>query len=202
MEFFESIEEALGDRNALQNLLADDLVAQAAHEMQLLTAKPAMYVLNVGEEDPAQEVQVGKITSIGRAENTPVCSIFSQREDELNQLEPDEAAEYRQILEMNENALNILVRTAYSLLELRTFFTTDGPEVRAWTVGAGTRAPAAAGKIHSDFERGFIRAEVIDWQELVGAGSIGNARRHGSVRLEGKDYLVRDGDVIHFRFAT
>lgn len=197
----ERIEEALGDRKELRRLLADDLVAQAAREMQLLTAKPAMYVLNVGEEDPGQEAQARRMTEMGSAEYRPVCSIFSQREDELNQLDPAEATEYRQILEMSENALSILVRTAYLLLELRTFFTIDGPEVRAWTVGAGTRAPAAAGKIHSDFERGFIRAEVIDWQELVEAGSIGNARQHGSVRLEGKEYVVRDGDVIHFRFA-
>ena len=139
---------------------------------------------------------------MGSAENRPVCSIFSQREDELNQLDPAEAREYRELLEMSENALNVLVRTAYSLLDLRTFFTIDGPEVRAWTVVAGTRAPAAAGKIHSDFERGFIRAEVVDWRELVDAGSIAGARQHGRVRLEGKEYVVRDGDVIHFRFAT
>ncbi len=198
----ERFEEALGDRSVLQGLLADDFAAQTARGMQLLTAKPAMYVLNIGEEGFEQAGQVRRMTEMGSAENRPVCSIFSQREDELNQLDPAEAREYRELLEMSENALNVLVRTAYSLLDLRTFFTIDGPEVRAWTVVAGTKAPAAAGKIHSDFERGFIRAEVVDWRELVEAGSIASARQHGRVRLEGKEYEVRDGDVIHFRFAT
>ena len=197
----ERIEEAVGDRKELRQLLTDNLVAQAAHRMQLLTAKPAMYVLNIGEEDQGQAAQVSRMEEMSLAANTPVCSIFAQQEDELNRLEPAEATEYRQILEMSENALTILVRTAYSLLELSTFFTIDGPEVRAWTVREGTPAPAAAGSIHSDFERGFIRAEVIDWQEFVRAGSIANARQHGKVRLEGKEYVVRDGDVVHFRFA-
>ena len=198
----ERIEEAVGDRKELRQLLTDNLVAQAAHRMQLLTAKPAMYVLNIGEEDQGQAAQVSRMEEMGLAANTPVCSIFAQQEDELNRLEPAEATEYRQILEMSENALTILVRTAYSLLELSTFFTIDGPEVRAWTVREGTPAPAAAGSIHSDFERGFIRAEVIDWQEFVRAGSIANARQQGKVRLEGKEYVVRDGDVVHFRFAV
>ena len=197
----ERIEEAVGDRKELRQLLTDNLVAQAAHRMQLLTAKPAMYVLNIGEEDQGQAAQVSRMEEMGLAANTPVCSIFAQQEDELNRLEPAEATEYRQILEMSENALTILVRTAYSLLELSTFFTIDGPEVRAWTVREGTPAPAAAGSIHSDFERGFIRAEVIDWQEFVRAGSIANARQQGKVRLEGKEYVVRDGDLVHFRFA-
>ena len=197
----ERIEGAVGDRKELGQLLTDDLVAQAAHRMQLLTAKPAMYVLNIGEEDQGQAAQVSRMEEMGLAANTPVCSIFAQQEDELNRLEPAEATEYRQILEMSENALTILVRTAYSLLELSTFFTIDGPEVRAWTVREGTTAPAAAGNIHSDFERGFIRAEVIEWQEFVRAGSIANARQHGKMRLEGKEYVVRDGDVVHFRFA-
>ena len=198
----ERIEEAVGDRKELRQLLTDNLVAQAAHKMQLLTAKPAMYVLNIGEEDQGQAAQVSRMEEMGLAANTPVCSIFAQQEDELNRLEPAEATEYRQILEMSENALTILVRTAYSLLELSTFFTIDGPEVRAWTVREGTPAPAAAGSIHSDFERGFIRAEVIDWQEFVRAGSIANARQQGKVRLEGKEYVVRDGDLVHFRFAV
>ena len=198
----ERIEEAVGDRKELRQLLTDNLVAQAAHRMQLLTAKPAMYVLNIGEEDQGQAAQVSRMEEMGLAANTPVCSIFAQQEDELNRLEPAEATEYRQILEMSENALAILVRTAYSLLELSTFFTIDGPEVRAWTVREGTPAPAAAGSIHSDFERGFIRAEVIDWQEFVRAGSIANARQQGKVRLEGKEYVVRDGDLVHFRFAV
>ncbi len=198
----ERIEEAVGDRKELRQLLTDNLVAQAAHRMQLLTAKPAMYVLNIGEEDQGQAAQVSRMEEMGLAANTPVCSIFAQQEDELNRLEPAEATEYRQILEMSENALTILVRTAYSLLELSTFFTIDGPEVRAWTVREGTPAPAAAGSIHSDFERGFIRAEVIDWQEFVRAGSIANARQQGKVRLEGKEYVVRDGDLVHFRFAV
>ena len=197
----QAIEEALGDRGALRKLLTEEAIARTAHTMQLLTAKPAMYVLNIGEEESGQAGHVGRMKEVGSAENTAVCSIFSQREDELNKLDPAEANEYREILEMNENALSILVESAYSLLELRTFFTIDGPEVRAWTVREGTRAPAAAGKIHSDFEQGFIRAEVVDWRELVEAGSIVSARQHGRVRLEGKDYVVRDGDVIHFRFA-
>ncbi len=196
------IERALDSPAELRRLLADNAIAEVADRLRLLTAKPAMSVLNIGEDNEHQRQLVARVRNKATTENMQVCVINAQLEDELNQLEPAEAAEYREALGAEQDALTVFIHTAYKLLGLITFFTIDGPEVRAWTVRQGATAPQAAGKIHSDFERGFIRAEVIGWQALLEAGSIARARELGQLRLEGKEYLVEDGDVIHFRFAV
>jgi GTP-binding protein YchF len=168
-----------------------------------LTDKPSIYVANLKEStigmgfnDPyAAKVREYVQTHIG-CDTIAVCA---QLESDLIDLAPEEAAEYMKELGITESSLDALIRTTYKLLGLRTFFTFNEKEVRAWTVRSGTPAVKAAGLIHSDFERGFVRAEVIHWDKLVSAGSVAHAREKGYYRIEGKDYIVNDGDVILFR---
>lgn len=134
------------------------------------------------------------------AHGAPVIPVCAELERQLSELPPDDASDYLASLGLAHSALDSLIVTGYSILDLITFFTIKGPETRAWTVARGTVAPKAAGKIHSDMERGFIKAEVIQWDELVGEGSFVAAREHGKVRVEGKDYVMQDGDVVLFRF--
>ena len=126
--------------------------------------------------------------------------ISAQIEEEISELEEDEKAEYLESLGMNESGLDKIVRASYDLLGLMSFLTAGEKESRAWTIKKGTKAPQAAGKIHSDFERGFIKAEIINYQDLLNCGSIAAAREKGLVRMEGKDYVMQDGDVVEFRF--
>lgn len=171
-----------------------------------LTDKPAIYVANLKEstigsgfDDPyAAKVKEYVQTHIG-CDTIAVCA---QLESDLIDLEPTEAAEYMKELGIKESGLDALIRTTYKLLGLRTFFTFNDKEVRAWTVRAGTPAIKAAGLIHSDFERGFVKAEVIHWDKLVSAGSVAHAREKGYYRIEGKDYEVNDGDVILFKVSV
>ena len=135
------------------------------------------------------------------AENgSGVFVISAQIEEEISELEDDEKAEYLESLGMSESGLDKIVRASYDLLGLMSFLTAGEKETRAWTIRKGTKAPQAAGKIHSDFERGFIKAEVINYQDLLDCGSIAAAREKGLVRMEGKDYVMQDGDVVEFRF--
>jgi GTP-binding protein YchF len=172
-----------------------------ASELALLTAKPVLYVANVSEEDPqAPNLLVEQLTEQATRENAPVVVVNAAIEAELTSLDPVEREEFRNTFGLKETGLDRLVRAGYQLLNLITFFTVKLPEVRAWTVPAGTKAPQAAGKIHTDFERGFIRAEVVSYPHLVTSGSFPAAREKGLAHLEGKDYIVCDGDVILFRF--
>jgi ribosome-binding ATPase YchF (GTP1/OBG family) len=172
-------------------------------ELNLLTAKPRLYVANVGEEDlPEGGELVKAVTELAAVEGVGVVSICAQLEMELADWDPEEAAAYRAEVGSGESGLKKLVEAGYCLLNLITFFTTTGgKEVRAWTLLKGTLAPQAAGKVHSDMERGFIRAEVVSYEELMASGSFAAARQKGLLRLEGKEYIVQDGDVIHFRFG-
>jgi hypothetical protein len=175
---------------------------EAIRELHLLTARPVLYVANVAETalgqpaDPALEA----LLAHARTESAPVVVLSAAFEAELAGLEPEDRELFLRDAGLDEPSLHVLVRTGYRLLGLVTFFTTRLPELRAWTVKDGITALAAAGKIHTDFARGFIRAEVISFDELVSAGDPAAARERGLVRTEGRDYLVRDGDVIHFRF--
>ncbi len=171
--------------------------------LQLLTAKPAMYAANVSEAQLAAGLDdplVARLAEKAHAEGAEVVVVSARIEAELQALEPTERAEFLESLGIEEPGLNRLIRCAYSLLGMITFFTAGEKEVRAWEIRSGTRAPQAAGKIHSDFERGFIRAEVVPWQTLVELGSESAARAKGLLRVEGRDYVVADGDVMHFRF--
>jgi len=173
--------------------------AKGFRMLGLLTAKPMIYVANVAEEDlpdAANSPLVNSVREYATAEGAEVVVISARIEAELADLAAEEASEYLESLGLSEPGLNRLVRVAYRMLGLRTYLTAGEKEVRAWTITAGDRAPQAAGVIHSDLERGFIRAKVIDWDKLVEAGSIPAAAERGWVRTEGKEYVVQDGDVM------
>jgi hypothetical protein len=168
--------------------------------LELLTAKPQLYVANVSEKVLKERRWVSQVEALAVLEKAPVVVICGDLEAEMAELAAEERAEFLQEMGLVESALNQLIRVGYELLNLITFYTTVGPELRAWTVPVGTRVPQAAGKIHSDMERGFIRAEVISCQEFVDTGSMAAAREKGLIRVEGKDYIVQDGDILHIRF--
>ncbi len=175
-----------------------------AAEVALITDKPRLYVANVGEDDGQDGGPLAaKVRAHATAEGAPCAVLCADLELELLSLEPDEAAAYLAELGLTGGGLERLIQAGYELLRLVTFFTvTGGHTVQAWTVPAGTPAPRAAGAVHSDMERGFIRAEVVALEALLADGSMAHAREHGHLRLEGRDYVVHDGDVIHFRFAV
>jgi GTP-binding protein YchF len=171
-------------------------------QMQLLTAKPVLYVCNVDEASIAGNALTGKVQERAKVEGAGCVVISAKIEAELASLEPEERAYYLEHLGLKEPGLNAMIREGYRILDLITFFTAGPKEARAWTVPAGTRAPKAAGAIHTDFEKGFIRAETIAYEDYVGLGGEIPAKQAGRMRLEGKDYVVKDGDVMLFRFAT
>ncbi len=170
-------------------------------EMQLLTDKPVIYVANVGLDDfHTTNPFLEAIEEKAAAEGSEVLAISAQIEEEISELPPEERKDFLQDLGVEESGLDKLIKASYSLLNLISFLTVGPRETHAWTVSKGTKALKAAGKIHTDFERGFIRAEVIDYNELVNAGSMTRAKELGLIRSEGKEYIVKDGDVILFRF--
>src|SRR2546421_662722 len=174
-----------------------------ARELFLLTAKPVLYVANVDESQLAaldSDPLVAKVRALARAEGARMVAICSKVEAEIQQLPEAERGEYLATVGLSEPGLNRLVREGFALLGLQSFFTGGEDECRAWVIRKGTRAPQAAGAIHSDFERGFIKAEVIRWDELLRHGSEAAAKSRGAMRVEGKDYVVQDGDVMHFLF--
>ncbi|MBN1283103.1 MAG: redox-regulated ATPase YchF [Proteobacteria bacterium] len=167
----------------------------------LITTKPVLYVLNVNESDvkgPSERVKAA--LAHAAEEGSPAIEICGSIEDELADLSDEEKRAFLDDLGLAEPGLPRLIHAAYKLLDLITFFTKDGPEVRAWTVRRGTKAPAAAGKIHTDFERGFVRAEVYSSDDLFKTGSEHKVKDEGHLRIEGHDYVIKDGDVVHFRF--
>jgi hypothetical protein len=171
--------------------------------MHLLTIKPMLYVANVSEDevaDPNNNEYVQKVREFAAKENAEVIVICAKIEEEIAELEGEEKAMFLEELGIEESGLDQLIRAAYSLLGLATYFTAGVQEVRAWTFRRGMKAPQCAGVIHSDFERGFIRAETVHYDDLLAAGSMTAAKEAGKVRLEGKEYEVKDGDIIHFRF--
>ncbi len=209
--------EAIRELAALQKVLeplADGRPARAAdltddqrhllRQYQLLTMKPILYVTNVGEEDLAEggenEWTRALAEDIRGESDAEIVAVCSTLEAELAQLEPEERREFLTDLGLERSGLDRLIHAAYQLLGLITFFTTGENESRAWTVRRGTRAPGAAGAIHSDFERGFIRAETIDYETFTELGSMKAAKDAGAIRSEGKDYVVKDADILLFRF--
>jgi GTP-binding protein YchF len=169
----------------------------------LLTAKPVLYVCNVDEASAATgNVHSARVEALAKAEGAGCVIISAKIEAELAELPPDERQAYLVELGLQEPGLNRLINEGYKLLGLITYFTAGPKEARAWTVPEGTRAPQAAGVIHTDFEKGFIRAETIAYDDYVALSGEAGARDAGKLRLEGKDYVVKDGDVLHFRFAT
>ena len=170
--------------------------------LQLLTYKPVIYVANIGEDDIGKEDNkfVKMVKDFAKNENSKVITLSAKIEEELAGLDKEEREVFKEELGIEESGLEKLVSASYDLLGLMSFLTAGEKEVRAWTIKKGTKAPQAAGKIHSDFEKGFIKAEVVSFDDLVEAGSFLKAKEKGKVRIEGKDYTVQDGDVMLFRF--
>jgi len=170
------------------------------YSLHLLTAKPVMYIANVDEDGFENNPFLDKVKEIAAAEQSEVVAICNKLEAEIAELEDDEKLEFLQELGMEEPGLDRVIRAGYQLLGLQTYFTAGEKDVRAWTVRKGATAPAAAGVIHTDFEKGFIRAEIVAYEDYVNNNGESGAKDAGKWRLEGKEYIVQDGDVIHFRF--
>ena len=169
----------------------------------LLTMKPILYIANVSEEqisDPYSDENVKKVVEYAKNEKAEVIPLCVKMEEELACLEEEDQKEMLQAFGLQETGLNKVIKSSYDLLGLMSFLTAGEPEVRAWTIKKGTKAPQAAGKIHSDIERGFIKAEVVSYNDLIKEGSMVNVKEKGLMRIEGKDYVMQDGDIVLFRF--
>ncbi len=200
MELLDKVRASLergGPVRALQ--LTPDELARIA-DLHLLTAKPVMYIANVAEDGLRDNPLLAPVEEIADAQGAACIPICTKIEAEIAELEADERMDFLSDLELDAPCLERVIRTGHRLLGLHDYFTHNSEEARAWTVPVGTTAPQAAGTIHTDFERGFIRAEVIAYEDFVSFGGEQGARDAGRWRLEGRDYVVRDGDVIHFRF--
>lgn len=195
--------EALAAEKPARSVTLLEEEREVMKTIHLLTSKPVLYVTNVSEEevqDAAPNALVQQVKEFAREEEAEVVVISAKVESEIAELDGEDKAMFLEELGIQESGLDQLIKAAYKLLGLYTYFTAGVQEVRAWTIIKGTKAPQAAGVIHTDFERGFIRAEVVHYDDLVAAGSMNGAKEKGLLRLEGKDYVVQDGDVVHFRF--
>ncbi|MBT3411479.1 MAG: redox-regulated ATPase YchF [Halieaceae bacterium] len=190
----------LNEAKPIRGLDLDDNEQALVKTLFLLTVKPTMYIANVDEDGFDNNPHLEVVREIAEEENAVVVVICNKLESEIIELEDDERAEFLADLGMEEPGLNRVIRAGYELLSLHTYFTAGVKEVRAWTVRVGSTAPQAAGVIHTDFEKGFIRAEVISYADFIANNGEQGAKDAGRWRLEGKDYIVQDGDVIHFRF--
>lgn len=203
IEVTEALIKAIDQGKPARTVSFEDEDLQAIKkEMGLLTDKPMFYVCNVSESQLGKtdtDVLVGKVRERAESVGAPWVVICAKLEAEIMQLLPEERPMFLESVGLTEPGLNAVIRTGYNMLDLITYFTAGKVEVRAWTIKRGTKAPGAAGKIHSDFERGFIRAEVISWEDRAKM-SEAQAKASGKLGIEGKEYTVRDGDVIHFRF--
>ena len=203
-EILRRIKESLDNGKPARQveLTADEL--EMIKDINLLTLKPTLYVTNVAEDEVAtayeENAYVQKVKEFAKAENAEVVAISARVGAEIAELDAEEAKAFLEDLGETESGLDRLIKAAFDLLGLQTFLTAGPDECRAWTITKGTTAPKAAGKIHTDFERGFIRAEIVNYDDLVANGSVAAAREKGQVRVEGKDYVMQDGDVVNFRF--
>lgn len=196
----EKVQKHLDQGLAVRTLGLDDDQLKLIKPLCLITVKPVMYLANVDEGGFGNNPLLEKVLELGKKENAPVVAICAKIESEIADLEDEDKAMFLSELGLEEPGLDRVIRAAYDLLGLQTYFTAGVKEVRAWTVRKGATAPQAAGVIHTDFERGFIRAEVIAYNEYVQHKGEKGSQEAGKMRLEGKDYIVQDGDVMHFRF--
>jgi GTP-binding protein YchF len=190
----------LNEAKPVRALSLDDNEQTLLQQLFLLTVKPTMYIANVDEDGFENNPHLDTVRAIAESENAVVVAICNKLESEIIELDDDERAEFLADLGMEEPGLNRVIRAGYQLLNLHTYFTAGVKEVRAWTVKVGSTAPEAAGVIHTDFQKGFIRAEVISYEDFIEYRGEQGAKDAGRWRLEGKDYVVQDGDIIHFRF--
>ncbi|AGC68069.1 GTP-dependent nucleic acid-binding protein EngD [Thermoclostridium stercorarium subsp. stercorarium DSM 8532] len=203
LEFLESIKQHLESNQPVRTMKIDEEWEKYAEQLFLLTAKPMLYCANISEDDiknPDANPYVRELKAYAAKEKAEVITICARIEEEIAQLDDSEKKAFLSELGIGESGLDRLIKASYKLLGLISFLTAGETEVRAWTIKKGTKAPQAAGKIHSDFERGFIRAEVVAYEDLIKAGSYTAAKEMGLVRSEGKDYVMQDGDVTLFRF--
>ncbi|WP_440996227.1 redox-regulated ATPase YchF [Arhodomonas sp. SL1] len=194
------IHAALDEGTPVRAMAFDEHVQPLLGELHLLTAKPVLYVANVAEDGFSDNPQLDALRDYAEAEGSGVVVVCAAIEAELALLEDADKAEFLAEYGLEEPGLNRVIRAGYRLLGLQTFFTAGPKEVRAWTVREGATAPEAAGRIHTDFQRGFIRAEVVAYQDFIACGGEQGAKESGKLRLEGKDYVVQEGDICHFRF--
>lgn len=203
MDVLEKVKDALYNDKPARSVELDEEQQLLIRDLHLLTMKPILYVANVSEEEAANaddNPYVQKVREFAAEEGAEVISVSAKVESEIAELEGEDRQLFLEELGLEQSGLDRLIQAAYRLLGLQTYFTAGVQEVRAWTIRENTKAPQAAGVIHTDFERGFIRAEVVGYDDLVQSGSNAAAREKGLLRLEGKDYVVQDGDVMHFRF--
>lgn len=193
------VRDGLNDNKTARLLFLTDEERKFTEDLHLMTAKPVLYVINVFDYDKDKQY-IEAVTGYAKQENSKCVIISGDIESEIAQMEPSERKTYYQEMGIEESGLEKLIRETYSLLGLITYFTAGPKEVKAWTIKQGTKAPQAAGVIHSDFERGFICAETYNYHDLVATGSEHKVKEKGLLRLEGKEYVVKDGDIMHFRF--
>ena len=204
LNLFEKIKKALEDGRFANTVTLNDDEELIMRSIQLLTNKPVIYACNVSDSDFADGKATNKFVELveqkAKAENAEVLTICAQIEQEISELDDEEKAMFLADLGFESSGLDRMIEKCYSLLNLISYITTGEMETKAWTITKGTKAPQAAGKIHSDFERGFIRAEIVTYDDLVNCGTMAVAREKGLLRSEGKEYVVQDGDVVLFRF--
>ena len=200
LQYLEKLQAHIDEGRFARTFETGDEFHVTLRDLHLLTMKPVLYIANVDEEGQAGNVQVDIVKQIAEAEGSEVVAICNKLESEIIELDDEERSEFLEELEMDEPGLDKVIRAGYRLLGLQTYFTAGPKEARAWTIKAGVSAPQAAAVIHTDFERGFIKAEVIAYDDYIEFDGETGAKDAGKWRQEGKDYIVQDGDVIHFRF--
>lgn len=204
LEFLKRLKTELENGVSARAVEADDDEKVILADIGLLSAKPVIYACNMSEDDFASNIENNErykaVCEIAKAEGAEVLPICAELEAEISSLSKEEKEMFLSDAGIESGGLDMLIQRSYSLLGLISYLTAGEPEVRAWTIKKGTKAPQAAGKIHSDFERGFIRAEVISFDELMACGSMQAAKEKGKIRSEGKDYVMQDGDIVLFRF--
>lgn len=204
LELLERVKAALEDGKPARSLSYTKEEMDIMREISLISLKPVLYAANVAEDDFAKGIENNKfvkaVEELAASEGSEVMPVSAKIEEEIAQLDGEEKQMFLSELGMSESGLDRLIKASYKLLGLISYLTAGEPEVRAWTITEGTKAPQAAGKIHSDFERGFIRAEVVAYDDLMACGSMNAAKEKGLVRSEGKEYVMKDGDIVLFRF--
>lgn len=204
LELLERVKKALEDGKPARSLDYSKDEMEIMKEIALISLKPVLYAANVAEDDFSKGIENNKfvrmVEELAAAEGSEVMPVSAKIEEEIAQLDGEEKQMFLEELGMEESGLDRLIKASYKLLGLISYLTAGEPEVRAWTITDGTKAPQAAGKIHSDFERGFIRAEVVAYDDLMACGSMNAAKEKGLVRSEGKEYVMKDGDIVLFRF--
>jgi len=199
-QFLETVQAHLNQGKPARSLILDNDQQQLLKPLCLLTAKPAIYIANVDDSGFEHNPLLDQVRQYAVEESAPVVAICASLESEIADLSDDDKSIFLADVGLEEPGLNRLIRAAFDLLGLQTYFTAGVKEVRAWTIHKGDTAPQAAGVIHTDFEKGFIRAEVVSYEEYIACNGEQGAKEAGKMRLEGKEYIVKDGDVVHFRF--